>query len=111
MSVVVGSRTAQQVATIVAYFVNLLHRYPLRVAKDRSREEICSAVARIIKAERMARNLSLNQLAKHAGLSRQMVAYVEQEERNPSLDTLLRLAEVLEIPLDEILKRARTKGK
>ena len=55
----------------------------------------------------MKRGLSLNALAQKSGLSRQMVSYVEQELRNPSLDTLLRISEVLEIHLDEILGRAR----
>jgi len=56
----------------------------------------------------MKLGLSLNGLARRAGLSRQMISYVEQEERNPSLDTLLRIAEVIGIPLERILRRAST---
>ena len=37
-----------------------------------------------------------------------MVSYIEQEERNPSLDTLLRIADALNVNLDEVIKRART---
>jgi transcriptional regulator with XRE-family HTH domain len=36
-----------------------------------------------------------------------MVSYVEQEQRNPSPETLLRIAEVLETPLDKLLQSAR----
>ena len=78
-----------------------------RVLADQLREAIASEVARIIREERIRRGLSLNVLAARAGLSRQMVSYVEQEQRNPSLDTLLRIAEVLETPLDTLLQSAR----
>lgn len=74
---------------------------------DKLRDAIASEVARIIRQERIGRGLSLNGLAERAGLSRQMVSYVEQEERNPSLDTLLRIADVLETPLDTLIQRAR----
>ena len=73
----------------------------------KTREAICSEVARLLREERLKRGLSLNALAEKSGLSRQMVSYVEQEKRNPSLDTLLRISEVLQIKLDEILRRAR----
>jgi len=77
------------------------------VSAPKTREAICSEVARLLREERVKRGLSLNSLAKKSGLSRQMVSYVEQEMRNPSLDTLLRISEVLKIELDEILRRAR----
>jgi transcriptional regulator with XRE-family HTH domain len=77
------------------------------VSSEKIRDEISSGVARLVRQERLKRALSLNILAKRAGLSRQMVSYIEQEKRNPSLETLLRIAEVLEIPLDTIVRRAR----
>ena len=58
---------------------------------------MCSHVARLIREERQRQNLSLNALAARAGLSRQMVTFVEREERNPSLDTVLRLSSALGI--------------
>ena len=80
------------------------------MSADLRSEAICSAVARIIREERMKRGLSLNVLAERAGLSRQMVSYVEQEERNPSLDTLLRIADVIQTPLEKIIQRARAEA-
>jgi transcriptional regulator with XRE-family HTH domain len=77
------------------------------VSPDELRQAISSQMARIVREERVKRRLSLNALAERAGLSRQMVSYVEQEERNPSLDTLLRIADVLAIPLDKLIRRAR----
>lgn len=45
-------------------------------------------------------------LAQRAGLSQGMISLVEREQRNPSLETLLRIAFVLEINLGDILQRA-----
>ena len=48
----------------------------------------------------------MNKVAERAGLSQQMVSYVEREMRNPTLETLLRMAAAIEIDLVEVLKRA-----
>jgi transcriptional regulator with XRE-family HTH domain len=77
------------------------------VPSNAAREKISSNVARLLREERERQNLSLNALAAKAGISRQMVSYIEQEERNPSLDTLLRIADALQIALDDVIKRAR----
>ena len=81
--------------------------YSLAVPGNDSNQPICSQVARLLREERQKRNLSLNVLAERAGLSRQMVSYVEQQERNPTLDTLLRLAAALDLKLEDLIKRAR----
>jgi transcriptional regulator with XRE-family HTH domain len=77
------------------------------VGKAAVREKICANVARILREEREKQGLSLNAFAAKAGLSRQTVAFIEQGERNPTLDTLLRMAEALEITLEGVLQRAR----
>jgi transcriptional regulator with XRE-family HTH domain len=71
------------------------------------RDAIQTHVARLLREARLKRALSLNLLAEKAGLSRQMVSYVEQEKRNPSLDVLLRITEVLELKLEDVIRRAR----
>jgi len=71
------------------------------------RDAIQTQVARLLRETRLSRELSLNQLAEKAGLSRQMVSYVEQEKRNPSLGVLLRLSEILEIKLEDLIRKAR----
>lgn len=63
-------------------------------------------VAAILRAEREKRSLSMNALAERAGLSQQMVSYVEREMRNPSLDILLRITGVLQLELSQVLQRA-----
>ena len=68
---------------------------------------ICSQVARLLREERQMRSLSLNVMAERAGLSRQMVSYVEQGKRNPTLETLFRLTAVLDLKLEDLISRAR----
>jgi transcriptional regulator with XRE-family HTH domain len=77
------------------------------VASVKTSEAVSSQVARLLREERVKRNLSLNELSAKAGLSRQMVSYIEQEKRNPSLDTLLRITRALKINLDDMIRRAR----
>jgi transcriptional regulator with XRE-family HTH domain len=72
-----------------------------------AREAICSAVASIMKEERIKRGLSMTTVAARAGLSQQMISYVERGMRNPTLDTLLRVADVLNVSLDDIIHRAK----
>jgi transcriptional regulator with XRE-family HTH domain len=80
----------------------------LWVLRDQKREAICSHVARILREERENRGISMATLARLAGLSQAMISFVEREIRNPSLDTLLRMAEALELNLGDVLLRAYT---
>jgi len=47
--------------------------------------------------------LSKNTLSEKAGLSQSYLVRLEQGERNPTLETLVRLAHGLEIPLSDLL--------
>ena len=48
----------------------------------------------------------MNLVAERAGLSQQMVSYVEREMRNPTLETLLRITAALEIDFAEVMRQA-----
>jgi transcriptional regulator with XRE-family HTH domain len=80
------------------------------VPVDRTPEAVSAQVAHLLKEEREKRHISLNQLAQKAGLSRQTVAFIEQELRNPTLNTLLRLTRALEVDLEDIITRARKRA-
>lgn len=67
---------------------------------------MCSHVARRLCEERERQKLSRNRLSEMAGLSRQMITFVEREERNPSLETLFRITVALGLPLSRIIKEA-----
>jgi transcriptional regulator with XRE-family HTH domain len=76
------------------------------VAKDQLREAVAANVVRILRDERKRRGLSMNQVAERSGLSQGMISLVEHDLRNPTLDTLLRIADALELDLAGIIKRA-----
>jgi transcriptional regulator with XRE-family HTH domain len=76
------------------------------VRKQNVDQQICTAVAHILREERLKRKLSLNVLAAKAGLSYQIISYIERELRTPKLDTLVRITSALEIELSDVLRRA-----
>jgi transcriptional regulator with XRE-family HTH domain len=77
------------------------------VASDKkSQQAVCSRVAQILRLERQRRKLSMNAVAERAGLSQQMVSYVEREMRNPTLETLLRIAAAIGIDFVQVLQKA-----
>jgi transcriptional regulator with XRE-family HTH domain len=81
------------------------------VAAKNSQEKICGRVADILRQEREKRGLSMNQVAERAGLSQQMVSYVERQMRNPTLETVLRMAAAIEIEFIDVLRRATKTAK
>ena len=52
---------------------------------------------------RKTRGLSQTQLAKLLGKSREMIDYYERRAKNPSMEVILKAAEVLHIPANELL--------
>ena len=63
-------------------------------------------VAKLLRNERMRRGISIRRLASMAGLSQPMVGYVERGMRNPTLDTVLRIANALDVDLSGLIKQA-----
>jgi transcriptional regulator with XRE-family HTH domain len=79
------------------------------VLNGKQRTAICSEVAKLVKAQREKSQLSMTALAAKAGLSQQMVSYVERGIRNPTLETLLRITEALDVPLGKMITKAEGK--
>ena len=92
---------------MVRCFVKVVWLYFFDVASNKSQQAVCSRVARILRQEREKRGLSMNLVAERAGLSQQMVSYVEREMRNPTLETVLRIAAAMEIDLSKVLQNAQ----
>lgn len=69
-------------------------------------EKVDEGIAAALEAERVRQGFSMNKLAESAGLSQQMVSYVERGMRNPTLETLLRMCGVLKLNLGEVIKKA-----
>lgn len=69
-------------------------------------DKVQSHVARILREERERQGLSMTALAERSGLSQGMISLFEREHRNPSLETLIRIAHVLQIDLSLVIRRA-----
>jgi transcriptional regulator with XRE-family HTH domain len=76
------------------------------VIDSNKRATVCLNVAKILRAEREKRQLSMTVLAAKAGLSQQMISYVERGIRNPTLETLLRITGALDINLARVISSA-----
>ena len=74
---------------------------------DRNARALCVNVISLLRQERERRKLSKYFVAQESGLSPQMIAYVENGVRNPTLETVLRMAAALELDLAEVIKQAR----
>ena len=73
----------------------------------KSKADICGPIAiRLLREKREALGLSMNAVAKRARLSHSMISRVEHELRRPTLDTLLRIAEAMEIELWPLIKES-----
>lgn len=78
--------------------------------KDISRR-VVEAVAHDLRDERIRQSVSMDSLAAKSGLSQPMISYVERGMRNPTLDTLLRIADALGVDLWELLRKASNRVK
>ena len=81
------------------------------MAVNKYRESVSSHTVSLLRQEREQRGVSMTRLAEMAGLSQGMISLVEHEQRNPSLDTLLRICVALEIDLSKVLSRAELAAK
>jgi len=79
------------------------------VAKDDVRNEICAEVVKLLVAERKRLKISGNSLAEKSGLSQSLISSLETNPWNPTLDTLLRIGDVLGVDVGETIKQARKK--
>lgn len=57
-----------------------------------------------IRAERLARKITQEQLHLRAGLSRNVLQKIESGRQNPTYFTLLRIARVLDVPLADLVR-------
>lgn len=69
--------------------------------------DTCTQVVRLLKQERERRGLSKYALAIQAGVSQQMIGYLERGLRTPSFETVLRLADALELELGKLVRDGR----
>ena len=104
-----GPRLA--ILTIVRCAVKAVVGLASEVLDQEQLETIAARVAELLKTERQHRKLSMSTVAERAGLSQQMVSYVERGMRNPTLDTLLRMTAAMKLDPAELLAAAQRKAR
>jgi transcriptional regulator with XRE-family HTH domain len=71
---------------------------------------IVEQMARTLTARRIEKGLSMNELSQKAGIGLTTVSYIERGIRSPSLDSLLRIANVLDVELWQLIREATAKA-
>jgi len=105
----VGSKTAFDHAgyvTLGKYAVKSSFIYRSCVLTDKQYHAVCSEVIHQLQKAREGRRLSKYAVAQNAGVSQQMVGYVERGLKKPSLETVLRMAEALDVDLGKLITNA-----
>jgi transcriptional regulator with XRE-family HTH domain len=74
---------------------------------NRNAQALCVKALSLLQKERERRKLSKYFVAQESGLSPQMIGYVERGMRNPTLETVLRMAEAMNVDFEDIIRRAR----
>lgn len=89
------------------YAVKYIFNYWLCVLADKTYRAVCAQVICLLREERERRKFSKYLVAQRSGLSQQMIGYVERGVKKPSLETILRISEALEVDLGTVLNQAR----
>jgi transcriptional regulator with XRE-family HTH domain len=80
--------------------------------KDKARALEAGAVAlsgqlgKTVQRLRKAYNLSLSELAEQSGVAKSIISQIERNETNPTLATIWRLAQALDVSIDRVLQGA-----
>ncbi|MFN8655983.1 MAG: helix-turn-helix transcriptional regulator [Candidatus Obscuribacterales bacterium] len=73
--------------------------------KPADADPLLAGVSRAIQERREEIGLSQEEVAHRAGLHRTYISDIERGARNPSLKTLSRLSEALEVPTSSLIRR------
>lgn len=69
-------------------------------------DAICAEIALLMGEERKRLKLSKNKVAYLTGLNQSTVSRLENYHENPTMDSLLRVADVLKVNLGDVIKQA-----
>lgn len=62
-------------------------------------------ISQNLKRIRKSRNMSLDMLAEHTGVSKSMLGQIERGESNPTVATIAKIVDGLKLPFEELLYR------
>jgi transcriptional regulator with XRE-family HTH domain len=72
---------------------------------------VCAQVIKLLREERERRGISKYALSTDTGLAQQTIGYVERGLRQPSFETILRMADGVGVNLEDLLRQARITAK
>lgn len=64
---------------------------------------VSKKIGKVIRKVRESKKITQEQLALNAGLNRAYIGYIERGERNPSTDTLVKIARALKVSPKDLL--------
>src|ERR1700747_2500448 len=67
---------------------------------------ISSQLGQTVKALRKAYNLSLSELSEQSGVAKSIISQIERNETNPTLATIWRLSQALDVSIERVLRTA-----
>lgn len=76
------------------------------MTKANRSDAICAEIARLMGERRKQLKFSKNKVAYLTGLNQSTVSRLENYHENPTMDSLLRVADVLEVNLGDVIKLA-----
>jgi transcriptional regulator with XRE-family HTH domain len=68
---------------------------------------VSAEITRLLQIERKRRRLSKYAVSQRSGVSQSMLSLVERGFRNPSIETMLRIADGVGVDLSKLIKQAR----
>jgi transcriptional regulator with XRE-family HTH domain len=71
----------------------------------------CERIVKLLRKERERLKISKYALAQRSGLSQSMIGRVESGTRIPTLDTVLRMADAMDLNLADLVRQATTAAK
>lgn len=79
----------------------------LAVAKIEHYQKLCTEIIRLLREERLRRDLTNYAVFKRSGVSQTMLGQVERGLRNPTMELMLRIADGIGVDLPEIIRKAQ----
>jgi transcriptional regulator with XRE-family HTH domain len=76
---------------------------PVHYSNEMQLDQVTTAIGANLRATRVARGWSLEQLASRAGLSRRLLIQVERGQANPTVASLLALSDALGVGLPQLV--------
>jgi len=77
------------------------------VASGIKQHALCVQVIKLLREERERRGISKYTLSAKCGLAQQTISYMERGLRQPSFETIMRVADGIGVDLEDVIRKAR----